>query len=1009
MKFFKFFPLLVFFAATCFAEQPPLWIWQTKTAADNEVRFFRKEFNLDAVPAEAKVRATCDNEAIVFVNGQEIGETKEWSEPIVKAVKLQKGPNVIAVRGKNHEGVAALLVRVEMKMPDGSKQEIVTDESWVSSDNEAPNWKLTGFNASSWHKPVVLGKLGDQPWGNVFAGGGGSGKPTTVAQADTLETLPGFQVELILVADKDKHGSWVSLAKDNQGRLLLGSQTGNKITRLTLKDGKVVNDEDLKLPFSEPMGMLWAFDSLYINGNGKATDGKSGHGIYRLRDTHRDGHFDQIEQILEWGNHTGGGEHGSHGMVVGPDKKIYVVSGNFTDQPANLAANSPHRNYADDLILGRAEDGNGFGAGRKPPGGSIVRLDPDGKNPELFAAGERNTYDIAFNADGELIGFDSDMEWDWGMPWYRPIRIFHAISGGDQGFREGSGKWPDYYPDSLPAVVNIGVGSPTGVVFGAGAKFPAKYQRAFYALDWTYGRLIAAHLQPNGASYTATWENFVAPKSLHGSGAKTPLDLTDAIIGDDGSMYFTVGGRGTQACLYRVTYVGKEPTAPADLHDAAGRDARSTRHQLEAYDGKQDAKAVSYAWPFMGDKDRFIRYAARIAVESQPVDQWKDRALTEKNPTAALNGLLALARLGGKQAQPALIAALEKIPLKSLSEEEQIAKIRVLEVSTSRDGLPEHADALVNELDAAYPAASIPLNRELCQTLLALKAPQAVEKTVKLLQAAPTQEEQISYLTYLRNVDTGWTPETRKAYFGWWAHRPPSTHPDYVTKWFDDAGRSYSDGSSFGGFLNNFHRDALHTLKSEDIDKLQQVLAAYVPANSKVRKSNKQRAFVKMWAVADLDPSLSETAHGRNYENGRDCFAAAQCVLCHRFGDEGGAVGPDLTSIAARFSMHDILESIIDPSKVISEQYANEEFTLKNGDLAVGRVVAETDDTITVRPSLLAPDMRDIKKADVKSQQLSKVSPMPPALLSSLSKEDVLDLLAYLASGGKKDAPAFSK
>ena len=73
----------------------------------------------------------------------------------------------------------------------------------------------------------------------------------------------------------------------------------------------------------------------------------------------------------------------------------------------DLASTSPHKNYADDLALPRAEDGNGFGAGKKPPGGFVTRMDLDGKNPELFASGQRNTYDVAFNADGELLGFDS--------------------------------------------------------------------------------------------------------------------------------------------------------------------------------------------------------------------------------------------------------------------------------------------------------------------------------------------------------------------------------------------------------------------------------------------------------------------------------------------------------------------------------------------------------------------------------------------------------------------------
>jgi len=302
------------------------------------------------------------------------------------------------------------------------------------------------------------------------------------------------------------------------------------------------------------------------------------------------------------------------------------------------------------------------------------------------------------------------------------------------------------------------------------------------------------------------------------------------------------------------------------------------------------------------------------------------------------------------------------------------------------------------------------LNRELCQTLVALNVPEVVAKSLKLLAAAPTQEEQLTYILFLRNMKTGWTLDSRKTYFDWWVHRPAATHSDEVLKWFTDAGREYGDGSSFQGFLGNFHKDAEKTLSSEEIDKLQSVLIAYVPPTAKAhRKPAKQRDFVKVWAMADLEPSLAEAGRHRNFENGRDCFAAAQCILCHRFGDEGGAVGPDLTSIAARFSMHDILESIIDPSKVISEQYANEELKLKNGDLAAGRIVDETADTLVLRPSLLAPDLQRIKKSEVQAKQLSKISPMPPALMSSLSKADVLDLLAYLASGGKKDAPAFAK
>lgn len=144
----------------------------------------------------------------------------------------------------------------------------------------------------------------------------------------------------------------------------------------------------------------------------------------------------------------------------------------------------------------------------------------------------------------------------------------------DHGFREGTAKWPEYYPDSLPATLNIGIGCPTGVEFGTGAKFPAKYQKALYILDWTYGRVMAVHLTSAGAGYTGSFENFVAPKGLiEKSGKKTPNNVTDIVVGTDGAIYFTTGGRNTQGNLYRVSYTGKEATA-AVAADTAGAEAR---------------------------------------------------------------------------------------------------------------------------------------------------------------------------------------------------------------------------------------------------------------------------------------------------------------------------------------------------------------------------------------------------------------------------------------------------
>ena len=164
-------------------------------------------------------------------------------------------------------------------------------------------------------------------------------------------------------------------------------------------------------------------------------------------------------------------------------------------------------------------------------------------------------------------------------------------------------------------------------------------------------------IRRTGSSYTATVENFLFPKSLKGQGTKKPLPLTDVVIGDDGAMYFVMGGRNTQSALYRVTYVGDESTAPGNMHDEDGVKERKLRHEIEAFHGRKDPKAVAAVWPHLNSPDRYIRYAARIALEFQPVAEWKAKALAEKHPEAALTALLGLARTAPRESQSELLAA----------------------------------------------------------------------------------------------------------------------------------------------------------------------------------------------------------------------------------------------------------------------------------------------------------------------------------------------------------------
>jgi putative heme-binding domain-containing protein len=983
--------VLFFITPASLHAQMPEWIWSNadpNSSSSDQVRYFRKAF--DGKPfTKAILTVAGDDRATAFLNGKQVAENRNWKNAVSVDVtrEVKPGENVLALRGRNNNSAAGVIAKLEFTLPDGRKQAIVTDASWLVSAVETPDWQTATFKAENWARAASLGKLGVQPWGDVFA------TPVATA-AEKLTVLPGFKVELVRSAERGE-GSWVCMAIDPKGRLIISPQegTGNML-RVTLnRTGQIDKLEKIDLPVGSAMGLLYAFDSLYVSGNGPDKLG-----LYRIKDTDGDDRFDKVEFLKRFDG--AGGEHGSHGLVLGPDNKIYYIHGNFVKVPADVSPASPHRNYAEDVLLPRQEDGNGFGVGNKPPGSFVLRMDKDAKDCELFASGMRNAYDLDFNTDGELFTFDSDMEWDWGTPWYRPTRIYHVVSGGDYGFREGTAKYPPYYPDSLPPTVDIGIGSPTGVKFGTRASFPPKYKRAFFAMDWSYGRILAVHVSPKGATYAANFEPFIVGK---------PLSVTDMEFGRDGAMYFITGGRGTQSGLYRVSYTGNDVVAGPLVADKTEAEARNIRHRLEGFHGKRDPAGMELALQNLGNPDRWIRYAARIALESQPVEQWRQNALNQKTKLSSLTALLALARLGPKDARGGLLKALGEYWPDGFDEAEKLQALRICSLAFIRMGRPgeDTAKDVLASLAPLYPSSGNgPLNRELAQLLIYLEAPGVVPKTMELVSRAETQEEQLHYIFHLRTLKAGWNLEDREKYFAWFKRdRSRDQHTPEIIKWFTDVDHPYTDGASFPRFMANIRRDAIASLS--DAEKTQ--LAELINTETVTVKPKQDRKFVKEWTMADLVPALGEASKGRNYQRGREAFAVAQCLACHKFGTEGGSVGPDITGAASRFNRRDLLETIIEPSKVVSDQYQNMVFTKINGDEVVGRLVEENDTRVVVVTNPLSGERTEIRKREIARRAPSKVSPMPEGLVNILTKEEILDLLAYIEAGGKREHAAFAK
>ncbi|MDX1943782.1 MAG: c-type cytochrome [Pirellulaceae bacterium] len=804
-----------------------------------------------------------------------------------------------------------------------------------------------------------------------------------------IKVLKDFKVELLHSVPKAEQGSWVSMCLDPAGRLIVCDQAGG----LFRVDVGTTPPAISKIPvdIGHAQGLLWAFDSLYVVVNSRQKEA----GLYRVRDTNGDGELDDVKQLRKL--EGGGGEHGPHAVLLSPDgKSLTVVCGNQTKLTKFEKSRVPPV-WGEDHLLPRMPDGNGFMRGVLGPGGAMYQVDPAGERWELLSVGFRNQYDAAYNRNGDLFTYDADMEWDFNTPWYRPTRVCLATSGSEFGWRNGAGKWPAYYPDSLPAVVDIGPGSPTGVTFGYGAKFPVKYQNALFINDWSYGKLYAVHLAPEGSAYTATFEEFVSG---------TPLPLTDMVVRpQDGALYFAIGGRGTQSGLYRVTYAGPESTAPvADKPDVQFADQRAIRQQLEAYHGEQNPAAVATAWPHLASSDRYLRFAARVAIEHQDPAEWRDKALAETNPEAALQALLALVRVSARdpfhhpssppadgQLKRDVLAALSRLEWSKLTDYQRLELLRIYAITFNRMGPPDDANrvALASRFSPLFPAKGRELNAELCQLLVYLQAPDVAAKTMQLLASAPTQEEQIDYARALRVLKTGWTPELRRDYFNWFVKAA-----------------NYKGGNSLKGFFRNMKDDAGATLTDAEKAELKPILEAQ-PATQAVSVAP-PRPFVKKWTIEELVPLVEKGLAKRDYDRGRTLFGQANCFACHRFAGEGGSNGPDLTGLAGRFSRRDLLESVVDPSKTISDQYAAVIIRTVDGQIVTGRIVNLHGDVLHVNVDMLNPSGQvNVKRGDVEAMQPSKVSMMPAGLLDTLGDDEVLDLVAFLLSRGDRNQPMF--
>jgi putative heme-binding domain-containing protein len=817
----------------------------------------------------------------------------------------------------------------------------------------------------------------------------------------------GYRVEIVHEVDAATQGSWVSLAlgPSNAGELVFftGDQYGAIHEVRLPRAGGALRIAQVPAAIGHAQGLLWHAGKLFVVVN---EGGRSG--LFALDDGDGDGTLERVERLLAL---DGEGEHGPHGVVLAPDgEHLLIVCGNHTRPPEPLAhTRVPAAAFTEGLLDPREWDPNGHARNVLAPGGYVIEVDPRTGAAEMVAAGFRNAYDLAVAPTGEVYTFDSDMEWDMGSPWYRPTRLIQVVSGADHGWRSGSGKWPVWREDMLPPVTDVGPGSPTGVLTGAGAAFPARDQTALYLLDWTFGTLHRARLAPDGAGHTAELEPFLTGRAL---------PLTDAVVADDGAMYVTTGGRHTRSHLLRVRYVGDESTDPADW--PAPNAAALRRIELErSHRGEVDAAGLEALLAHLGHADRRLRYAARVGLEHQPIERYAPRLAALVDPFARSQGWLALLRAttphDGEREAPwidAALADLGRVEGAALGERDLLVWLRAHQWALiERPGVAARwRERLVARLDPLYPNASAAANAELAILLVHLEAPRVIERTLDLAEAAPVEApaglaehiarnpqygdaiaawlahppptEGLRFAFALRQLASGWTPATRERLF----------------RWLQQA-RAGSGGASFGGFLDLLESQALATCDAETRLQLQPWLARLTADTGAtlVGAMGPGRA----WTVADAETALTGRIVEADFERGGALYAT-YCANCHRIGGAGGTVGPDLSSAAQKFSLHDLLVAVLEPDTAVSDQYQLHEWRLRDGTRRIARHLGQAPNgAFEYLENLLEPSVIGrVAPDDLESLAPSPRSPMPAQLTHGMNANELRDLIAFVASAG---------
>ena len=666
--------------------------------------------------------------------------------------------------------------------------------------------------------------------------------------------------------------------------------------------------------------------------------------LWEYRDENLDGVADGApRKILPFS----AGEHGGHAIRKGPDGWWWVIGGN--DAGIDLRHDPKKKALA----------------------GALVRISPDLKTCEVMADGFRNPYDFDFNERGDVFTFDSDCERDYFLPWYSGTRVYRVELGRSHGWRlngyQRSFRVPDYMPGTVPALADLGRGSPTGVLAYRGEALPRRMRGGLFVCDWTFGRVHFLPLVPEGARYISEPEVFIEPLGSHGF---APTDIEQ---GRDGALYICIGGRKTRGAVYRVVATEKDESPAVVI--GRPREANASLAALAAVQEKLGGWKLSGA-------------SAEVFVAYEPV---LPKALSDDERVAALTlGQESLLSLNDDvQAEGARVLAM-------LGDDSEISATRILGAITEKSGatsdfhflacyarlaaapdvVPALAKAILS-LDAKLAGGdqrpkqnwAIRLNEVLARLLVKhpalgpalLESPGfATPGRLSLLDVLGQRDRAAQLFLAAAKSDAAWPwsaelvklvgplPESRPLLLGLWKN------------------------AALRGALRPF------LAKDATPHELAMLNAKEVPMAVGLQPFVDSLKVVA-WEKGDA-------------ARGAKLFAERACATCH---SGTSPIGAELTGPVSRLSAVDLMTEVQFPSRNIAEAFRATVFTMKDGSLVAGFVAFLSADGVIVQT---VGGTQRLSESDIVKREESKVSLMPPGLLTGLLPGDFADLLAYMKS-----------